>query len=308
MKTQSFRPGKRVDHAAFSLLEILVAMAVLSLMMTFLFNLVAQTTRAWEGGNRQIEVAQAARIGLETMAQDLEFALGGTATAPPLNVGGTTRTSIIPFFSTNNATARLGLPGALTLPPSSGQIFAVAPLAAANNELHEIGYFCAYVGAAASGEGYHHLRGRRYVLLRHAISSTNTGAAGRGNFFYADALPADQTAPNEWISEIPAAVDNYFRTSLIPNCYQITFLYATNNNTGVLQFTDTWSSGDRLPVGVLVTAKVLDEKTATRIAQLRPNGLTATDLDDDFTSEVPRILREGTVEVSRFIPFVNAKP
>jgi hypothetical protein len=63
-----------------------------------------------------------------------------------------------------------------------------------------------------------------------------------------------------------------------------------------------------LPAGVSVTAKVMDEKTAARIASLRPNGLTAADVADGATSDVARILREGTVEVHRFIPFVNARP
>jgi len=288
----------------FSLIEMLVAMAVLTLMMTFLFNLVAQTLRAWEGGNRQIEAAQAARIGLETMAQDLQWAFGGSATASPLNFDGPTRRSIIPFFATNNATATLGLPGALTLARNSAQIFAVAPVASAGNEFHELGYMSTFVTSARAGEGYHHLPGRRYVLLRHAISATNNAASARGNFFYTDNLPANQTAGNEWLTEGSQAVDNYFRTSIIPNCYQFTLRFATNSN-GSLSFVDNWTEWSTLPAGVLVTAKVMDEKTATRIAQLRPSGLTAADLAENSTSDVSRILREGTSEVRRFIPFTN---
>jgi prepilin-type N-terminal cleavage/methylation domain-containing protein len=294
---------------AFSLLEMLVAMAILSLMMVFLFNLVAQTMRAWEGGSRQIEAAQAARIGLETMAQDLQYALGGSAVAPALQTGAT-KTSIIPFFSTNNSSNQLGVPTNLPVAPSSGQIFAVAPLREENNELSEIGYMSIFVTRATLGEGYGAMRGRRYYLIRHAVPSTSAGAAGRADFFYTNSLPPNQAAPGQWITEASEAlslVGAGRRPPLIPNCYQLKFRYGSNNN-GVLSFSDTWAAGDVLPAGVLVTAKVMDEKTAARIAVLRSNGLTAADVADGATSDVARILREGSVEVHRFIPFVNSRP
>jgi prepilin-type N-terminal cleavage/methylation domain-containing protein len=294
-------PAKR----AFSLLEMLVAMAILSLMMVFLFNLVAQTMRAWEGGSKQVEAAQAARIGLEKMAQDLQFALGGSATAPPLTASATGKTNFIPFFSTNNAIQTLGVPASLPLSPSSGQIFAVAPVAEEKNELYELGYMSIFVTAAQGGEGYNTMRGRRYFLLRHAVPGTNNAATGRGDFFYANTAPN-----NQWLTENVQAISDGNqprRLPLIQNCYQLKFQYASNNN-GVLSFSDQWTAGDRLPAGVSVTAKVMDEKTAARIASLRPNGLTAADVADGATSDVARILREGTVEVHRFIPFINARP
>jgi prepilin-type N-terminal cleavage/methylation domain-containing protein len=303
MKTRPLLTS-RAQRNAFSLIEMLVAMGVLSLMMVFLFNLVGQTLRAWEGGSKQVEAAQAARIGLETMAQDLQFALGGSAVSV---VGNTTKTNIVPFFSTNNATAKLGLPAALDLAPSSGQIFAVTPSGSASdtNALYEIGYVSLYVSSA---NGYASMRGRRYQLVRHAARGGMASAFGRGDFFYANSLP-NQTAAGEWLSEEARAFDanQGIRVPFIPNCYQIQFQYASNNN-GVLTFTDTWTAGDRLPAGVLVTAKVMDEKTAARVALLRPNGLSTSDVDENAGSDVARILREGTVEVIRFIPFVNARP
>lgn len=294
---------------AFSLLEMLVAMAVLSLMMVFLFNLVAQTMRAWESGGRQIEAAQAARLGLETIAEDLQFAFGGSAVSPSLTAGGAAKTNIIPFFSTNNATMSLGVPAALPLAPSSGQIFAVAPLASADNMFHEVGYMSVYITRATTGEGYGSMRGRRYYLLRHSVHATNAANTGRGDFFYANSLPPNQAAAGQWLSEGTDAVSNVgagTRTPLIPNCYQLKFSYASNNN-GVLSFSDQWTATDRLPAGVLITAKVMDEKTAARIAVLQSNGLIAVDVAAGSATTVGRILREGTVEVHRFVPFVNAR-
>jgi prepilin-type N-terminal cleavage/methylation domain-containing protein len=294
---------------AFSLLEVLVAMAILSLMMVFLFNLVGQTMRAWEGGSRQIEAAQAARMGLETMARDLQYSFGGSAVVPPLQVGGALKTNIIPFFSANNSAIQMGIPANLPVAPSSGQIFTVGPLASETNQLSELGYTCAYVTRATAGEGYDDMRGRRYVLLRHAIPGTNTGVA-EGSFFYTEPPPADPTSGQQWFHErtigTSNAVTTRFRHSVIPNCYQLRFQYASNNG-GVLAWSTNWNSQTNTPAGVLVTAKVMDEKTAARIAVLRSNGLTAADVADDATSDVARILREGTVEVHRFIPMVNSR-
>ena len=188
--------------------------------------------------------------------------------------------------------------------PSSGQIFVVAPLPSAGNDLYELGYLSVFVTAAGSGEGFSDMRGRRYVLMRHAISGTSAAAAGRGNFYYVNSVPSGAA---DWLVEASAAVSEFNRSSLIPNCYQLVFRYASNNN-GVLAFSDTWTAADRLPAGVLVTAKVMDEKTAARIAALRPNGLSSADVAGGGESVVGRVLREGTIEVSRFIPFVNARP
>lgn len=298
------------NSSAFSLLEMLVAMGVLTLMMVFLFNLVAQTIRAWETGSKQVEAAQAARIGLDTMAQDLQFALGGSRVAPPLQVGGVSKTNIVPFFSTNNAQSQLGLTANnILMARSSGQIFAVAPLAAAAGELYELGYFSAYVLTSGSEEGFHDMRGRRYVLMRHAIPSTNNSASTgtpRADFFYTGTLPPPAAA--QWLIEPSTrSVQDGYRTSLIPNCYQLTFRYASNIG-GVLSFGPTWTAGDRLPAGVLVSAKVMDEKTAARIAQLRPNGLTEADLANGSTTDAALVLRQGTADVHRFVPFVNSRP
>ena len=284
----------------FSLLEVLVAMAVLSVMMVFLFNLVAQTMRAWELGNKQVEATQVARIGLEVMAQNLQFALGGSRAALQLT-GTNATTNIVPFHSVNNANDALGLPSGAFIPaPSSGQIFALAP-----QPLSEVGFMSVYVVGTSGGlEGYHDMRGRRYFLMRHSVAGTNTTNT-MANFAYKGSISASEKG---WVTETNGSrqVTDGFRTALVQNCYQLSFRYASNNTSGVLQFFTNWTSVGSLPAGVLVTAKVMDEKTAGRIAQLKPNGLSATDVAPDATNAIAQILREGTVEVSRFIPFLNS--
>lgn len=281
----------------FSLLEVLVAMAVLAIMMVFMFNLVAQSTVAWESGSRQIDAAQAARIGLDLMARDLQHAVA--ANMP----GGTNNTTpnIAPFFFSGNPGA---VPGesasALKAPPNSAQLFAVAPLAgeaATNAPFAEIGFMSVY---SAQTNGFVSLAPLRYYLLWHSPSLATTGEP-ISEIYYR------QTVNSNWIRNTPDSVlEDGNRMALIDNCYQMQVLFATNDANGSLKFTPTWTSQESLPAGALITLKVMDRKTAARVAALRPSGLTAGDVQTNSTTDAGRVLREGTVEVSRFIPFLNS--
>jgi len=283
----------------FSLLEVLVAMAVLAIMMVFMFNLVAQSTVAWESGSRQIDAAQAARIGLDLMARDLQHAVA--AEIPVATPTGGVNRNIAPFFFSGNPGAVPGEPAAaLKAPPNSAQLFAVAPLAssaATNSPFTEIGFFSAF---SAQTNGFVSLAPLRYYLLWHSPSSATTGEP-IAEIYYR------QTANSNWIRNTPdSVVEDGNRMALIDNCYQMQVLFATNDVDGVLKFTPTWTSQQSLPAGALITLKVMDRKTAARIASLRPAGLTAADVQTNSTTDAGRVLREGTVEVSRFVPFLNS--
>lgn len=287
------------DPRGFSLLEMLVAMAVLSVMMVFLFNLVAQTMRAWETGARQVEAAQAARVGLDMMARELQSAFGGVGVAST-TIAATTVTNFIPFFAQNNATALWGLPAASVFPATnSSQLFAVGPNPDETNNLSEFGYLCVFVTTRSDGEvGYHNMPGYRYYLLRHAPPSTNWT-----DFYYRGAVNDNWLNIVEGIGQ---GIRGSHRVPLIPNCYQISLAFASNNSSGVLSWSTNWPSRTNLPAGVLVTAKVMDEKTAARLEVVKNKGmLTDSDVSPTSTTDAGRILREGTVEVRRFIPFVN---
>ncbi len=286
-----------LGERAFSLLEMLVAMGVLSIMMAFLFNLVSQTMRAWENGARRVEAAQAARIGLDTMARELQSAFGGVGSIANPASPSSSIACIIPFFATNGATGLWGLPaGPFTAAPQSGQLFAVAPNTSDTNNFAEFGYLSVYVTSQSAGSpGYHNLRGFRYYLLRHVPPSTNGT-----DFFFRDSVSTN------WMTSRAqgGGIQDGHRVALIPNCYQVSFAFASNNN-GVLSWSTNWASQTNMPAGVLVTAKVIDEKTAARLQAVQSNGLTVADLAPASTTTAGRILREGTVEVRRFIPFVN---
>jgi prepilin-type N-terminal cleavage/methylation domain-containing protein len=61
--------------SGFSLLEILVAMAVLALMLAILFSITSEGMRTWQGAEAQRARQQTARIVFELVARDLESML-----------------------------------------------------------------------------------------------------------------------------------------------------------------------------------------------------------------------------------------
>ena len=68
--------------------------------------------------------------------------------------------------------------------------------------------------------------------------------------------------------------------------------------TGAPGWTTTWTPTDRLPLGVLVTVTVLDSKTAEKVAQLASGDPMASS-----DTNVQRLISQGSVTMSRFIPF-----
>jgi len=296
MKVEKPRPP---DHA-FTLLEMLVAMAVVALMMAFMFNLVGQAIKTWEVGGRRMEGAQAARVGMNYLANELRFAMAGAWVSrgnPNPDI-----TNFASFVAIPNASS---IPGEtrpnLRFAPASDQLFFVAPLGALDaprGPFGEVGYFSVFV----TGDGQHTMIGQRYYLVRHGSTPGGTNPA------FLDFFQRGATNTSWYTSAINTS-QTFNRTPLIDNCIQVTFEYASNNN-GVVTWTRSWPSQTNLPLGVLVTLRVLDTKSANRLAALRGNSpLTVQQLDfltngQTSTDPVIGILREGTTTLRRFVPLL----
>lgn len=294
---------KPAENRGFTLIEMLVAVAVLSLMMVFMFAILGQAINGWEIGGRRMESAQAARIGMNMIADELQYAYAGSKTNT--TASNAVFTNIVPFLATN------GLPAEgnanLAPVPGSGSLFFVAPVGPISsdyvNPFGEIGYLCNYV----SGIGAHTMPGQRYFLVRHGGSSPGyigiNGSTNFVDFFY-------RSAPDgSWVAN-PASTVN--RVPIVDNCIRLSFLYASNNS-GSINWTTNWPSQTNLPMGVLVTMLIIDSKTANRLAQLKGDTvLTQIEIDNVTNGSavvfpVDRVLREGTTVVRRFVPLLNSR-
>jgi hypothetical protein len=198
-----------------------------------------------------------------------------------------------------------GLPGETTAlfqaVPGSSSIFFTAPIgphsASDRVPFAEVGYLPLFVNSPL---GRHTMIGPRYYLVRHGVSPGSRTNPYQ-DFYY-------RGTPNSaWVTNA-ATTEN--RTPLIDNCIRFSLQFASNNN-GTISWTTNWPSQTNLPLGVLVTMLVLDNKSAARIGQLNGNSLlTAAQIDQATNGQgndaIARVLREGTSVIQRFVPLVNS--
>jgi prepilin-type N-terminal cleavage/methylation domain-containing protein len=279
------------SRRAFTLLEVLVATAVLALMMAFLFNLIGSSAKLWEIGNKKIEAAQAARVGLNIMATDLKNAFAGNMTAYSSN--GSPLQNYANYFATDSPPNTIGLGNAATS-NGSHQIRFIASTSDPSDPLNEIGYQCVYM----TGNNSIGMTPNRSFLVRKRVTSSSapifirtTGAAPTSP----DWVPArGGWDPNSgsWQSYQP----------IIENCIGLEFIYAYRKGNSVDWTTDpnkdpTANNYSDFPLGVLVKVKVIDSRTAEKIAQL-----SSSDPAASSDANVQRLISQGSVTMSRFIP------
>jgi prepilin-type N-terminal cleavage/methylation domain-containing protein len=111
---------------AFTLLELLVAMAVLSLLVVVLMSMVDSATKLWKANENRVESFREARAAINLIASDLKVAFASTNTN---------------YFTTNIAPE-------FGASPSDGSVFFVAALppnaqdeGSSYGDLCQVGYF-----------------------------------------------------------------------------------------------------------------------------------------------------------------------
>jgi len=266
------------------------------MMLAFLFNLVGSSAKLWEAGNKKIEAAQAARIGLNFMAIDLKNAFSGNMTSYTSN--GTAINNIAPFMALgNNTTTAMGLEDSVGKGINANGSQQIAGVTLTNNSSipdNEFGYMAVFVNDPG---GIDPMIGDRYYLVKKVDNVSSTG----GDFYFR----GNSTAT--WQN----SSDDFY--PIVDNCIRLKLEYYGNStsSTGTPGWTSTWAPTDRLPLGVLVTLSVLDSKTAIKVNALK-NGtaLSTVEITNGLSSSpsatlspVERLIAQGSVTMSRFIPF-----
>ena len=234
----------------FSLLELLVAMAILSMLMTMMFSLLGGTISLWELGNKRIEAAQTARVGLNIIANDLRRAISDQQIS--YTTSGNATTNVIPFWAVpTNAPTTIDLGGSATIAAGSQQLFGVLATGKTNQPFEEFGYLCAYL---SSDDGTN-MASNKYYLVRKSSTAAKANFYLRGNATTTFANDSDVLVP------------------IIENCIKLEFSYA-DTNSGAVVFANTWASQTNLPAGVLVSVWVLDSRAAEKFSSQSPDDLT----------------------------------
>ncbi len=260
-----------------------------------MFSVVGQAVATWEIGNRRIEAAQAARIGLNSIAMDLQYAHAGNVTVIGPETNGLV-TNIVPFFATNNATSTAGNLGTFVPVEGGDQIFAIVSPGdlSERNPFRETGYLCVFTGSAGS----EWIAAQSYALIKHSPDAADFYLRGSPN--------------TNWFSSSSWGAQ---RIPIIENCIRFNLSYANTNSSSNMVFTNAWTNQTSLPHGVLAEVTVLDSKTMAKLRRLKGSArLTAQELSSITnvsvapSTPVERLLREGAVTMRRLIPFLNNQP
>jgi prepilin-type N-terminal cleavage/methylation domain-containing protein len=276
---------------AFTLVELLVAMAILAMMMASMFSMLSGSMAAWQSGNKRIEAAQNARVGLNLIASDLRRAIASQQISYTSN--GTQITNVIPFFAVDSPSSAIDLGGGAVNAGGSQQLFGVLATGKTNQPFEEFGYLCVYL---SSDDGVN-MAGKKFYLVR---KSSTTAAA---DFYLRDNATTNFAANSEAFSPV------------IENCIRLELSYPqTNaagdintNSSGQFGFTNSWTSQTKLPPGILVSIWVLDSKTATKLASMSGGALSAAQIESitntgSLSSSIEVLLKQGVVRMQRFVP------
>lgn len=329
--------------ASFTLVEVLTATSVLSILSVIMFGILQQTSKGWQAANRRVESVQAVRLALDQISSDLENTLvvvrtnvslpiTNFPTAPTNLAALTNRTTnyAFGFVHVNNPRAlppgisanrsRINMPPGsdsihvTTLyPPSLGQGANVS-----GSDLCEVGYFPVYVSDPG---GYSTMRGLRYYLLRHLPLTNRSGS----DVFY----PLNDFTNSTGWENTPAEISTVNRLPVIDNCLAFDVRFLSGPAGGTLTNSTNWprptnpANWPGLPRAAILTVCVVDERTAERLARWFPGGLDESTLSNVLVSVTnPAILntisdrppglratlREGVVGFQRMIYFKNAAP
>ena len=275
--------------AGFTLVEILSATAILSVMFTIMFGILQQTSIGWQAANRKVEASQAARLALEQIGNDLENCVVVVQTNVALP-GTTRRTNYAFGFVHSNRTSSFpGLQNGAVISQPNDLIFVTTPYSASGTmgagDLSESGYIPIYISATTNISG---IRRGRYALLRH-MPMTNASITDSSAY-----LPVGDFFTNnsrwEQTPTLSGGALNF--NPLVDHCvrFQIRFLYT--NNLGALVYADSWGrpsttvaggwanlpggASPGLPLAAEITLGVLDERSSERIYRLtQGRGLNA---------------------------------
>jgi type II secretory pathway pseudopilin PulG len=317
---------------SFTLVEILAATGILSVLMAIMFGILQQTSRGWQAANRRVEASQVARLALDQIASDLENCVAVGQGGVP--VPGMNNPANYAFgFVHANAPGMNDLPGmgAVNISRPNDTIFVVTPypqsLCLGAGDLCEVGYIPAY-NSARTNVGS--MRPGRYYLLRHFPFSP-TNPAGSGSFSDTIGFRPNNDFlrnPGRW-EQTPAGTSQTNFLPIVDNClkFNITFFYTNSNGVmftnvpswgrptpqgGSVRWVGNPAGVEGLPLGAVIQMCLVDDRTGERIWRVRGN--TALDLPEKegiptnwmaVREDLRRTLQESVLTLERRVYFKN---
>ena len=319
--------------ASFTLVEILAAITILTILFTIMFGILQQVSAGWQAANRRVEASQAARLALEQIGKDLEncqVVIGANVLLP----GGTRMTNYAYGFAhldrSRPSSSREWYSADGTLPSDpNDSIFVVTAMPGSSTsagmgtgDLCEVGYVPFFVPGLPTG-GFGNTPSGRYVLCR-SLPLTNGIPV---NDFLTNSIDWELT-PGVW--EGGQRLPNFF--PIVDHCVRFEIRFVYYDSSGSLRTNaSTWGRPDTnsatgwsvsgmpnnarpgLPLAADITLSVLDERSADRLFRfqdrriLPPSTLEMipTNLAGITPVEVRNIIQQGLTTFTRRVYFKN---
>jgi len=260
----------RPPSPSFTLVELLAATAVLSILFTIMFGILQQTSAGWQAANRRVEASQVARLALDQIASDLENCV--TVAATGFFPAGSTNYAF-GFAHSNGPSGAFPSATGVSYSPPNDSIAVVTPYSSsgtlAQGDLYEVGYASVFVDRV---DGYSTMRGRRHYLLRFTSRSNQAGNTVFVNDFLSNS--------NAW-ETTPPGISTVLRLPMVDNCLKFNVEFFYTNASGTLLTSATWGRPSTnstwqgspngsvgLPLGADIQMCVVDDRTAERLSRL----------------------------------------
>jgi prepilin-type N-terminal cleavage/methylation domain-containing protein len=276
--TAPIRPAVRPPRA-FSLLEVLVAMSILSLLLVLLLSVTNNASKLWRANENRVDSYREARAAINTIANDLGSLCVSTNTAFFAITPTDGSDSDLPKVT--NGAEKAGMDGKIffltALPPDAQES------GKNKSDLCTVGYFLAYDKTSLTGKG-----AASYNLYRYFRSSDATFAALETGKPLGD-VDTDTSTTASQGSEVLAKNITGFKV----NAYTIVPPADPANLTPTKEFTDFQKSATTpLPDVIEITIEAINNETAKRFGENNkgawedPDSLTRKQSERAFTTRI----------------------
>ena len=168
------------SRPAFTLIELMAATTVLSVILLMMVGMQDQMSKAWSNSNRRTDATREARAAVQTISSDLTGLLTRQITNMDGYVGSIAVTNMgLPFVYSSNGTNSSSLDLPDDMQPDSSFLFGVCTKKSRSPGDPDLMIFGYYIGQAIA-ININGFTNTNYNLYRYVVPTTNTVAALNG--------------------------------------------------------------------------------------------------------------------------------
>jgi type II secretory pathway pseudopilin PulG len=265
--------------SAFTLIELMAATTVLSVVLLMMVGMQDQMSKAWSNANRRTDATREARAACLLMARDLStFSMRGKTISRLSAFPSNLTAAAVPFYYSSNGNGGLAPGGAF----NCAQFFGLIPQASRSNNTADIALVGYYI-ALATNTNVNGFVTTGYNLFRYYVPPSNAA-----------------TSIGKWLTSSNGTADSLFSDIstnseiLARNAcnLQLTFYNQINTTTNGLNFSNNTSSdsfygGNKMSIELSFYPEDVAQKI-TNSAWMTPNNIQKYARSFEFRIDCPK--------------------